>query len=281
MLAGAFVVVAVIPSALNADTYHSLSHGYTVEGPPGWTQVSADVLARAESAAFRQTEKSPTWEVAFAIGRETRLTFPYLIVQVQPNSRYGLQRQFTRAEIDSIVTQFAGFDTNQLLKEGGTESSRSVVTKSGPIEFVSRSDDGLRHRFRIKSAVAGATEVHSKMMMIFGRKSVVSLLFYTRADDSDRFASVFDQVCDSFVFDAGSEYAFVPESAPGAGIPTMLGPFNSQPSGGIDSPSLSDPRVLGIFVLVGVLFGYSRSRPKKKVGDAPSTSPPDQSSPLN
>ncbi len=145
-------------------------------------------------AALSQTSaENPNFEAGFQKTADYYISYPYLFIKSYPADRGSISKiakSFSASDFEKAAERLETTALIRNFKSGNpvVDSNRKMVMIGTNLE------------------VANVGPVRSLTVISPGRESVVEFYFYTRLDEYEDDLRVFDQILDSFRFDAGFEY---------------------------------------------------------------------------
>lgn len=192
---------------VRAESFHSADYHYTIEIPQEWMPVPQEVLNDVLRMTGQQPERSPmVFDAVFQDpSTEAWLTPPYVMIQVLPFARMGLNRQPREDEIPQIVRGITASNVRQTAKKTVTEPLQDMVNTAA---FSNQQIDLKNQRFSYETdmTVPGFGEVHGDAIAFVGRTAMVQVILYSRPNDRSEVAPIRESLVRSFHFDPDAAY---------------------------------------------------------------------------
>jgi uncharacterized membrane-anchored protein len=199
-----------------AAPFHSAAYGYTLEVPADWVQIPQDAVQQMLQAVQGPgVAASIIYDAGFQLKANPQwLEYPYVLVQVVPYRKFGVNRQINEDEFPSVVKSMTGQDLDKAMSQQLSAEAQDLIkdVKAGkPVLESGRK----RFLWEVDSTVQGVGRVRGMTAGYFGKESLVQVNYYTRAGDWDQHAAARQSILDSFQFDADKAYSVAAESAAG------------------------------------------------------------------
>ena len=203
-----FLVLVVLASTgrLEARTYHSFNHAYSLSLPEDWDRIPDEILTvKAPTLPLIRTGRG-MFEIAFQPLRNQKwMEYPYIVVEAVPYHNLGFEQQVDDRQIVQIVKANTGMDPAKLaapdmqIMDGGAEYDV-------PERSITLSQQARRFTWSNATDVEGVGPVRTQQWGFFGRNCLIQVTLYERGKGSDRLRDMACAVADSFKFELGREY---------------------------------------------------------------------------
>ena len=172
-----FLVFGVTASAKDTPVVVSNDqYGYSVRIPKGWVQVPADVLGTFAKSILEPDGKV-IFEAAFQPdGLENWFQYPYVLIQVTPYDRVGLEHKPTMPEIKKFVKELSGFDADAQ-KDSLTDAAREMLSETS-YQKAQFDEKTLRIAYDADLEKPDGGTVRGRALGQFGRTAFVQVVFY-------------------------------------------------------------------------------------------------------
>jgi hypothetical protein len=201
--------VALVAGRSFAISHHSGKHGYNLDVPEGWVQVSKEVLDTTMAsvidpnagtklifdAAFQRESASPLF-----------LEYPYLLVQIIPYAEYGVKGQIHESDFDEVIRSFTGRDAEETWNAAATPLAKQLA---GAPDFQRPTLDRQNRRYiwDLSMDLQAIGKIKGRCVGYFGRDSIVQLAFYAAGADWKEHEAAGTAMMDSFKFDPDRAYS--------------------------------------------------------------------------
>jgi hypothetical protein len=222
-------------------TFRSSEGDYVLTLPAGWRQITvAEFDAQEKLFKGKTGNPAPKYDVGFQLANREPFEYPYIFVQ------HGIRRPMP---FDDLRTQV----NSQMLSDVARESSKKAAAVIAPMQFTAI------HPFEERRIIVADFESTSddesamKGMTAYcaGRQGVVNIHFYALKSNHRKYATVFQEILDSFRYLPGYEYQEVSASSPTTAPPAdTTWDVRSIVSKGI------------AFVVLAAIWGFFRGRKK-------------------
>jgi hypothetical protein len=201
-LAAALILLGTAPAPA-AEPYRDRDHGYTVQLPPRWEPVSAELVGGLSVAVQKLTHQSINYVACFVPRGKTSTDLPRILVQWQP----WPEPPPSYEAVDEVL----GRELPGAMKK--VESSLPIKVEG--LEAGSHYIDRAKNRLvmRLRASVPGVGTVEGVSFGMFGKKGMVLLHCYNRRERFGATLPLFEQFADTFHFDPGLEYKPDPNAA--------------------------------------------------------------------
>jgi hypothetical protein len=229
----AVTVVLLAQSAFCAQSIHDEAAHYSLQLPDAWEEMSPESLKAINAfVTARMPDKSIQYSRGFKLKGAFAGTYPYILVQNVPmdigNASYEqIERSLSRsmgAEVKSAENAFSDVGKNVSVGVPVLDRSKNWVL------------------MRINMDVAGAGQIQGFSVGHLSSKSNIFVHSYALNSEFQKYLPVFNQINESFQFDAGHEFT------PGSG-----GIFGKIPKGVVIG-ALAGAFIVGVFVVLAVLI---------------------------
>jgi hypothetical protein len=238
--------------SLSAAPYRDAARHFTLDLPQGWEALSPEELNQINTAVKQLKAPQPIrYETGFRRSDSDPGSYPFVLLQVQTANTTGASYE----ELEKALSR----DLNAPLKE--LQGQLTDVVKDMSIGTAVLDRTRNRVLVRMQMNVAGEGPVQGLSVGHLGKDGLVFLHCYATAPEFERWLPTFNQLNDSFRYDAG--YTFTPGSG---SIWRKIGggAFNGAIIGGVAG---------GLAALVAALF-RKKAKPKPEPtepGMGPST----------
>lgn len=156
-------------------------YGYSVRIPAGWQQVPADVLGDFAKSILMPDSKV-IFEAAFQpVELENWFQYPYVLIQVSPYDRVGLDRAPNLTKIKRFVKELSGFDVDAQ-QENLTGEDRDMLSETS-YHKAQFDPKRLRVAYDADLQVPDLGTVRGRALGQFGQTAFVQVVFYDIMDD--------------------------------------------------------------------------------------------------
>lgn len=202
-----FAIVGTLAGSLPAEEFHDDGFGFHFTVPDGWIRIPDESLQEAKRRLVQSNmNERVVWVAAYQLSPAPRwMTYPYLLVQVNPYATFGARGQLSSAEIRGVIREMTGTDPTTVVRDAGTSEAKALIKD---IASSAPRYDPDRRRFTLSmvSDIGSVGEVEAEMAGYFGRDALVSLNVYSFKADAQGLESTTASLRESFRFDADKAY---------------------------------------------------------------------------
>lgn len=186
--------------------FHSKDNAYSFDLPAKWVQVPTDVLGRLHTAVLNDAMQFLVdYEAAFQqAGSAGWLHYPYVIAQVTPYWRTGLDRQISRSEAVRYLAALRKPHGSRV-SEGLSPMGQDFI-ESASLADVNYDPNTMRYDFLSEAVVKDVGNVRGEYVGYFGRDAIVQVAFYDTALSWNASAAARQYMLSSFALDSSAMY---------------------------------------------------------------------------
>jgi hypothetical protein len=192
--------------------FHSLTNGYSVVIPQGWRRVPQEVVNRAFKVGFTENKLNFNIETVLAVEfNEYELKHPYVIIQVNNYSEYGVNEPLTKEEIQKVfkktTPEILGLGDTKLenMEEFLSESMRGIISRM-EVGKVYLDNKNMSFLLGLDAKVVNLGKIKTLRFVKFGRNSYVKITYCCLESAWHQFSNARDVILQSFKFDADTDY---------------------------------------------------------------------------
>ncbi len=228
----------------------SEKYGYTVESPRSWMTVPDEILSEHADRVLEPDSKVLFDAALQPDDIENWLDYPYVLIQVTPYRRLGIERTPGLEDIRGFVRDLAGPGVTA----GPTGEADSAFQKPHFDEAE------LRLTHDADNEVPDGGVVRARAVARFGRTAFVQAVYYDRMEDWSRREDERAQLLDSLAFLPAFVLSFdnpsaLPEAETAARRDAPVTARSETASGSSSGPtdhSGIDPALLGAWICAGI-----------------------------
>jgi hypothetical protein len=200
----ALLSVIAVCTAARADDVVDQELGYALAVPAGWDRIPNGPLGRAASMMRSPGAAGggPNFVAGFEPGKhKTYFEYPYVLVQFQPYGNGLSLSTISQSELSDVVTKLTGVPSGQL-KNGLSREAASVlrdVSINSPTMLTSPPGFVMGTKLNVR----GVGTVRGRSVSLLGRTGAVTVHFYAKEDDWNKYADTAEEFEAGFKRTAG------------------------------------------------------------------------------
>jgi hypothetical protein len=190
ILAGLMLLAA--PASRAGSLYEA--EGFSLEIPDGWVQIpQADVERAAQRMAAEGVPANLRVLAAFGPKDARAFAYPYVMVQLVG---YPASRPPTESEMREMVRQINAASLNESMK--GASKQIRIIAKTASVSEPDFDPEAKKYMIPLEMRVPGVGTIRGKTAGHFGKRHLVQVCCYDRADTFGTSELKFNSILDSF-----------------------------------------------------------------------------------